>query len=180
VWRLELEAELHVALDQGQFELYHQPILDLDSGAVSELEALVRWDHPSRGLLPPADFIPLAEQTGLIVPLGHWVLQQPCEQLAAWEAGDQRRPPLGLSVNLSARRLRDPHLPERVAQTLDSSGLDPRRLTLEITETSMVDDLDGAGAAFGRSEHSGSRSPSTTSAPASPHSARATTTRWTR
>src|SRR6266540_3113679 len=145
--RLELEAELHVALHQGgQFELYYQPIVDLDSGAVSELEALVRWDHPSRGLLPPADFIPLAEQTGLIVPLGAWVLDEACRQLAAWQPHDQHQQPLGLSVNLSARQLRDRHLPDLVAQALAASGLDPPRLTLEITETSMVEDLRAAGA----------------------------------
>jgi diguanylate cyclase (GGDEF)-like protein len=138
--RLELEAELRVALEQQQFEVYYQPILDLDSGAVSELEALVRWDHPTRGLLPPAEFIPLAEQTGLIVPLGQWVLGQACQQLAAWEAGDQHHLSLGLSVNLSARQLREPALPSQVAEALARSGLDPRRLTLEITETSMIDD----------------------------------------
>jgi diguanylate cyclase (GGDEF)-like protein len=146
--RLELEAELRVALDQGQFELYYQPILELASGAVSELEALVRWDHPSRGLLPPADFIPVAEESGLILPLGYWVLDEACRQLAAFQPHAPDRPPLGLSVNLSARQLRDPHLPQRVGYTLASTGLDPRRLTLEITETSMVDDLGSAGAAL--------------------------------
>jgi diguanylate cyclase (GGDEF)-like protein len=144
--RLELEAELRIALEQQQFELYYQPILDLDSGAVSELEALVRWDHPTRGLLPPAEFIPLAEETGLIVPLGAWVLDQACQQLAAWEAGHQHHPSLGLSVNLSPRQLREPELPSQVAQALARSGLDPRRLTLEITETSMIDDLGTAEA----------------------------------
>jgi diguanylate cyclase (GGDEF)-like protein len=144
--RLELEAELRVALEQQQFELYYQPILDLDSGAVSDLEALVRWDHPTRGLLPPADFIPLAEETGLIVPLGHWVLEEACRQLAAWDAGDLTHLSLGLSVNLSARQFHEPGLPSRVAQALASSGLEPRRLTLEITETSMVDDLGTAEA----------------------------------
>jgi diguanylate cyclase (GGDEF)-like protein len=144
--RLELEAELRLALEQQQFELYYQPILDLDTGAVSELEALVRWDHPSRGLLPPADFIPIAEETGLIVPLGQWVLDQACQQLAAWQLPEHRHTPLGLSVNLSGRQLRERHLAERVAHTLAQSGLDPRRLTLEITESSMVVDLDAAGA----------------------------------
>jgi EAL domain-containing protein (putative c-di-GMP-specific phosphodiesterase class I) len=144
--RLELEAELRLALEEQQFELYYQPILDLDSGAVSELEALVRWDHPIRGLIPPADFIPLAEETGLIVPLGEWVFDQACQQLRAWEAGGQLEPSLGLSVNLSPRQLREPELPSRVAQSLARSGLDPGRLTLEITETSVVDDLGRAEA----------------------------------
>jgi diguanylate cyclase len=144
--RLELEAELRLALEEQQFELYYQPILDLDGGAVTELEALVRWDHPIRGLIPPADFIPLAEETGLIVPLGEWVLDQACQQLRAWEAGGQVEPSLGLSVNLSPRQLREPELPRRVAQALARSELDPGRLTLEITETSVVDDLDRAEA----------------------------------
>jgi diguanylate cyclase (GGDEF)-like protein len=144
--RLELEAELRVALEQQQFELYYQPIFDLHTGAVRELEALVRWDHPSRGLIPPADFIPLAEQTGLIVPLGLWALDHACQQLTAWQPRDHRHPPLGVSVNLSGRQLRERDLPERVAQTLAAAGLDPRRLTLEITETSMIDDLDAATA----------------------------------
>jgi len=142
--RLELEAELRAALEDGQFELYYQPILDLDSGAVSELEALVRWDHPTRGLLPPAEFIPVAEETGLIVPLGRLVLDQACRQLAAWSPDQHGEPPLGVSVNLSARQLRDPDLPGQVASVLASSGLDPARLTLEITETTMVHDPDTA------------------------------------
>jgi predicted signal transduction protein with EAL and GGDEF domain len=146
--RLELEAELCAALEQDQFELYYQPILDLDSGAVSGLEALVRWDHPTRGLLPPADFIPLAEQTGLIVELGEWVLNQACRQMAAWERARWRGAP-GLSVNLSARQLRDSRLPQRVAQALARSTLEPHRLTLEVTETSMIDDLGAAGASLG-------------------------------
>jgi diguanylate cyclase len=146
--RLELEAELRAALEQDQFELYYQPILDLDSGAVSGLEALVRWDHPTRGLLPPADFIPLAEQTGLIVELGEWVLNQACRQMAAWERARWRGAP-GLSVNLSARQLRDSQLPQRVARALARSTLEPHRLTLEVTETSMIDDLGTAGASLG-------------------------------
>ncbi|HEX6755771.1 MAG TPA: EAL domain-containing protein [Mycobacteriales bacterium] len=143
--RLELTAELRVALEQHQFELYYQPILDLDTGVVTHLEALVRWEHPSRGLIPPAEFIPLAEQTGLIIPLGAWVLDQACRQLAGWET-DDRQPPLGLTVNLSGRQLRHPQLLELVTQALASSGLDPHRLTLETTETSMLDGLDTAEA----------------------------------
>jgi diguanylate cyclase (GGDEF)-like protein len=141
--RLQLTAELGVALEQHQFELYYQPILDLDTGAVTQLEALLRWEHPSRGLIPPAEFIPLAEQTGLIIPLGAWVLDQACRQLAGWQTDDDR-PPLGLTVNLSARQLRHPQLLDLVTQALTSSALDPHRLTLETTETSMSDGLDTA------------------------------------
>jgi EAL domain-containing protein (putative c-di-GMP-specific phosphodiesterase class I) len=144
--RLEMEAELRIALERQQFELYYQPILDLDSGAVSELEALVRWDHPTRGLLPPDEFIPLAEQTGLIVPLGAWVLDHACQRLASWEAEDEGFPPLRVSVNLSPRQLREPELPKRVAEVLARSALDPHRLTLEVTEISVVDDLGAADA----------------------------------
>ena len=154
--RLELEAELRVALEQQQFELHYQPILDLDTGAVSELEALVRWNHPTRGLIPPADFIAVAEQTGLIVPLGQWVLDHACQQLATWPPRDQH-PPLGVSVNLSPRQLREPELPARVAQTLAACELDPHRLTLEITETSMVEDLDAATATLYRLRELGVR-----------------------
>jgi diguanylate cyclase (GGDEF)-like protein len=144
--RLEMEAELGIALERQQFELYYQPILDLDSGAVSELEALVRWDHPTRGLLLPDEFIPLAEQTGLIVPLGAWVLDHACQRLAAWEAEDESFPPLRVSVNLSPRQLREPELARRVAEVLARSGLDPHRLILEITEFSVVGDLGAADA----------------------------------
>ncbi len=155
--RLELEAELRVALEHGQFELYYQPILDLDTGAVSELEALVRWDHPTRGLLPPAEFIPLAEETGLIVPLGHWVLDQACRQLVTWSPDRHNPAPLGVSVNLSPRQLRESELPGQVATVLASSGLDPGRLTLEITETSMIHDPDTTATTLGELRRLGVR-----------------------
>ena len=155
--RLELEAELRVALEHGQFELYYQPILDLDTGAVSDLEALVRWDHPTRGLLPPAEFIPLAEETGLIVPLGHWVLDQACRQLVTWSPDRHNPAPLGVSVNLSPRQLRESELPGQVATVLASSGLDPGRLTLEITETSMIHDPDTTATTLGELRRLGVR-----------------------
>jgi diguanylate cyclase len=145
--RLELEAELRTAIEQHQFEIYYQPILDLHGGGVFEVEALVRWDHPTRGLVPPADFIPLAEETGLIVPLGAWVLDHACHQVAAWDpTGDNRHPPLRLSVNLSAHQLRDPELLSGIEQALARSGLDPHRLTLEVTESSMIADPGNAKA----------------------------------
>jgi diguanylate cyclase (GGDEF)-like protein len=141
--RLELEAELRVAVEQQQFELYYQPILDLETGVVTELEALVRWEHPSRGLIPPAEFMPLAEQIGLTIPLGAWILDRACRQLADWET-DNRHPSVGLNVNLSTRQFRDPALLDLITQVLASSGLEPHRLTLETTEAAI---LDGVGTA---------------------------------
>ncbi len=137
--RLELEADLRAALDHQEFQLYYQPILDLDTGVIFQLEALVRWQHPRRGLLLPAEFISLAEDTGLIVPLGAWILAEACRQAAVWQGRHHRRP-LGVSVNLSARQLRQPDLAAQVAQTLAETGLDPGRLRVEITESSMVQD----------------------------------------
>jgi diguanylate cyclase (GGDEF)-like protein len=142
--RLELEADLRAALEHEEFQLHYQPILDLDTGAIIQLEALVRWQHPRRGLLPPAQFIPLAEQIGLIVPLGAWILAQACRQAAAWQHRHHRQPPVAVSVNLSARELHQPDLAARIAQTLAETGLDPERLHLEITESSMVDNPDVA------------------------------------
>jgi diguanylate cyclase (GGDEF)-like protein len=144
--RLDLEADLRAALDRNEFELHYQPILDLETGAITQLEALVRWNHPRRGMLPPADFIALAEQTGLIVPLGAWILTQACRQVAAWHDRHQLPRAIEVSVNLSARQLRQPDLVARVTQTLTQTGLRPHQLRLEITESSMVHDPNSAVA----------------------------------
>jgi EAL domain-containing protein (putative c-di-GMP-specific phosphodiesterase class I) len=148
--RLEIEADLRAALDRGEFRLLYQPVVDLESGVAVSVEALVRWDHPTRGLVSPVDFIPAAEATGLIVPLGRWVLEEACRQAVLWQPhpDDVARhgvaddaddaPGLAINVNLSGRQLQDPALAEHVAGALRDSGLDPRRLVLEITETVLM------------------------------------------
>ncbi len=142
--RLELETELRRAIERGGLVVHYQPIVDLDSGRVVELEALVRWHHPRRGLMSPAAFIPLAEETGLIVPLGRWVLEQACLQGRLWQQLYPSDPPLMVSVNLSARQLQQPDLPSSVSRILHSTGLAPTSLKLEITESMLMQDADAA------------------------------------
>jgi diguanylate cyclase (GGDEF)-like protein/PAS domain S-box-containing protein len=131
--RVMVENELEQALAHGQFVLHYQPQIDLSSGRVAGVEALVRWQHPSRGMIYPGDFIALAEECGLIVPLGKWVLEQACQQLKRWQAAGLSG--LYMAVNLSALQFQDQSLPELVRRTLDQAGLAPHRLHLEITES---------------------------------------------
>jgi diguanylate cyclase (GGDEF)-like protein/PAS domain S-box-containing protein len=137
--RLDLEAELRQALRAGEFVVHYQPTVHLASGEVRGFEALVRWEHPERGLLPPSHFIPLAEETGMIVELGRWVLGQACTQTRMWQL-EHPELDLGVSVNLSPRQFRDPRLIDDVAAVLVGSGLDAPGLTLEITESVLVDE----------------------------------------
>jgi diguanylate cyclase (GGDEF)-like protein/PAS domain S-box-containing protein len=137
--RMRLESDLRNALTNGELLLYYQPKFEIGSTHIKGAEALVRWLHPQRGLVQPADFIPLAESTGLIVPLGEWVLEEACTQAAQWmRAGI---PPFRLAVNVSAREF-SPSLPSRVAATLDRHGLDPSWLELEITESTLMRDIE--------------------------------------
>jgi diguanylate cyclase (GGDEF)-like protein len=138
--RLELEADLRKAIEREELVLHFQPVVDLDDGAVVGVEALVRWHHPTRGLLMPLDFIPLAEETGLIVDVGRWVLATACRQVVAWQRALGSAAPDWISVNLSGRDLLEEELDRGVAAALEESGLDPARLTLEITETVIVQD----------------------------------------
>jgi diguanylate cyclase (GGDEF)-like protein/PAS domain S-box-containing protein len=132
--RLELEADLHGALDRQELRLHYQPIVELATGRFRGLEALIRWDHPTRGLVQPSQFIPLAEQTGLIVPIGRWVLREACRQNKTW-SDSLPECNLAVSVNLSARQFQHPGLVSDVAAALRESGLSPSRLKLEITES---------------------------------------------
>jgi diguanylate cyclase (GGDEF)-like protein len=146
VERLQLRAELRRAVELEQFELHYQPLVRLDSGTVDGLEALCRWRHPTRGLVPPDQFIPLAEETGLIVPIGRWVLREACRQTLSLPAG---APPMHVAVNLSVAQLRDAGIVEDVRRALADSGLAPGRLVLEITESTMVADTELAAARLG-------------------------------
>ena len=140
VERLELTAHLTRAIDHHEFALQYQPIVNLETGTIEGVEALVRWRHPTRGLLAPADFIPLAEETGLIIPLGWAILREACSRAAGWqEAGG---PPLSVSVNLSPKQLTDPGLVPGVREALEESGIDPGSLILEITEDVLMHEVE--------------------------------------
>ncbi|HEY7877049.1 MAG TPA: GGDEF domain-containing phosphodiesterase, partial [Gemmatimonadaceae bacterium] len=137
--RLDLEAELRRALDHGgEFILLYQPIVQLQTGEVKGVEALVRWMHPDRGMMTPVQFIPLAEETGLIVPLGRWVLREACRQAQLWQDRRESGAPLTLTVNVSGYQLQHEGVVADVRGALDDSGLDPHRLVLEITESVLM------------------------------------------
>ena len=140
--RLELEADLRRALVSSELRLHYQPIVSLATGRLVEVEALVRWQHPTRGLIMPASFIAMAEETGLIVPLGHWVLTEACRQAAQWASDFPHEPALTLSVNLSPRQFQQPELDREIAQILHQTGMIASRLKLEITEGLIMRDVD--------------------------------------
>ncbi len=136
------ENDLHLALERGEFELFYQPLVSLQTGAVVAFEALMRWRHPVRGLVPPLDFIPLLEETGLIVPVGDWALRRACQDAAAWPER------IGVAVNLSAVQFRSPGLVDGVQAALQASGLAASRLELEITESVLLHNTEGTVAAL--------------------------------
>jgi diguanylate cyclase (GGDEF)-like protein/PAS domain S-box-containing protein len=139
--RLRIEADLHQALRREELLVLYQPIVDLNSGELAGFEALVRWSHPTRGMVSPMDFIPIAEETGLIIPIGTWVLQQSCRQARAWiDAGGN--PDIFVSVNVSSRQLDGPALPDLVRAALEANRLEPQRLKLEITESAVMRDFE--------------------------------------
>ena len=139
--RLELEAELRRAIGHGELVLHYQPEIDLRTNRIIGFEALVRWNHARRGLLSPAEFIPLAEETGLIVPLGEWGLAEACRQLVAWRCtGSELLQKARISVNLSGKQLEQPELVAHVEKILAETGLSPACLRLEVTESSLISD----------------------------------------
>ncbi len=139
--RLTLEMDLRDALGARQFFLLYQPIFDLEAEGMTGIEALIRWRHPTRGILSPDSFIPIAEETGLIVEIGRWVLGEACRQAAIWHSEGRC---FGVSVNVSARQFEHDTLVDDVRDALHASGLDPGSLTLEITETVLMRDSEGA------------------------------------
>jgi diguanylate cyclase (GGDEF)-like protein len=140
--RMQMEADLRAALPQGEFDLTYQPIVALATGVISSFEAQVRWRHPKLGLVPPDEFVPLAEETGLIAPIGRWMLEQACRQARAWQLAPIECPPVGMHVNLSLRQLQQPEFATEVSDVLAACGLTPDRLVLEITETLVHHDAD--------------------------------------
>ncbi|WP_211326587.1 bifunctional diguanylate cyclase/phosphodiesterase [Paenibacillus flagellatus] len=135
--KLEIEEGLRKAIERGELLVYYQPQVELKSGALIGAEALVRWKHPDKGLVPPGQFIPVAEETGLIKPIGEWVLREACRQAKAWQ--DAGHPPITVSVNLSNRQFEEQHLAQTVGDVLAECGLDPSYLELEITESMAMD-----------------------------------------
>jgi EAL domain-containing protein (putative c-di-GMP-specific phosphodiesterase class I) len=134
---LQLETDLRRAVERNEFEVFYQPIVDLDHGRIREFEALIRWRHPQNGLVSPDTFIQVAEETGLIIPIGRWILNEACRQTAEWQlhTGIQ----LSISVNLSAKQLVHPHLFSEVRQVLEETQLNPRQLKLEVTESTVME-----------------------------------------
>ncbi len=147
-----LKEELRLAIERQQLTLYFQPIIDIDAGVLVAEEALVRWEHPRRGLVAPSEFVPLAEETGLILSLGQYVLEEACQQARRWQERRELDPSGGdqvaVHVNLSAVELRDPDLVERVQATLAEAGVDPHSLVFEITETVLLDDSERVSTAI--------------------------------
>ncbi|MBN2369330.1 MAG: EAL domain-containing protein [Vicinamibacteria bacterium] len=141
--KLRIEGELRHAADKGELEIHYQPIVSLDTGRVQGFEALLRWRHPRRGMLLPESFIPLAEETGLIVPIGYWTLDQACRQAQLFRSKrEDSRPPF-ISVNVSGRQFAEPDLPERVREILGGTGIARERLRLEITESVLIETTNG-------------------------------------
>ncbi|MDX1657499.1 MAG: EAL domain-containing protein [Nitriliruptorales bacterium] len=144
VERLKLEHDLMHAIDHDEFELHYQPIVGLHDGTIVGVEALIRWKHPERGMVSPGDFIPLAEETGLIVPIGEWVVREACKQVRTWQEMFVSEEPLRVSVNVSPRQMTHGDVAADVKKALAVSGLEPEHLTLEITETALMSDPDAA------------------------------------
>ncbi|HEX9012951.1 MAG TPA: GGDEF domain-containing phosphodiesterase, partial [Anaerolineaceae bacterium] len=150
VLRLQIENELRRALENNEFALYYQPIQALQSSRLVGFEALIRWNHPSRGLLLPAEFMQVAEESGIILPIGRWVLHEACAQTRAWQARYPAEPPITININISGRQFAQPNFVGQVEEVLQETGLNPASLKLEITEGVLIDNPVVAGQAFSR------------------------------
>ena len=135
----QLDSDLHYALERQEFELYYQPIISLTSDKLAGFEALIRWHHPERGLVPPCEFIPIAEETGLIIGIGDWVINQACKQLSIWQSQFIEAKSLKMSINLTCQQIREKNLLEKLDRVLATTGIDGSTIRLEITESSMMD-----------------------------------------
>ncbi|HHH28117.1 MAG TPA: EAL domain-containing protein [Polyangiaceae bacterium] len=154
---MAMVSELHSAIKESQFRLHYQPIVSLATRTLSGFEALVRWEHPERGLVSPDQFIPVAEDTGLIEPLGRWVLEEACRQMVEWRRQHPQASPLQVSVNLSNKQFADEDLEARVAKILADTGLEADRLKLEVTESAILENQDEAAKVLGRLKAHGVR-----------------------
>jgi diguanylate cyclase (GGDEF)-like protein len=139
---MQTENDLRRALQRKELELHYQPIVRMRDRAIVSMEALLRWNHPERGLVGPLAFIPVAEESRLILPIGRWVLEEACRRAAAWQARRPDSAPIGVAVNLSARQLADPQLERYVTEALDESGIEPASLRLELTESTLLEDTE--------------------------------------
>jgi diguanylate cyclase (GGDEF)-like protein len=150
VTRLQVESDLRMAIERNEFVLYYQPIVSLKNGVLSGFEALIRWNHPTHGLLLPKDFLQVAEETGLIVPIDHWVLQEACGQLVRWQEKSDEMKSLSMNVNISGKQFSDPNLIDTISKVLNYTGLPARSLKLEITESVIIDNQLVASQVFNR------------------------------
>ncbi len=146
--RLRTENDLRTAVERGELRVHYQPVISLATGEIAGAEALVRWKHPDRGAMSPVEFVPVAEETGLIGAIGRWVLDTACRQAVEWHQAHPDRPPLGVSVNLSVRQLADRELIGAVRRALRDTGLDPACLSLELTEGALVEGTDAVAVAL--------------------------------
>jgi diguanylate cyclase (GGDEF)-like protein/PAS domain S-box-containing protein len=147
---LRMEGDLRRAVDRGELAIAYQPVVSLDTGRIAGFEALLRWRHPEKGTILPEDFIPLAEETGLIVPIAKWVLTEACRQAGAWQTRFPMNPPVSVSVNLSSQNLSQPDLVEQVGRALAASGMRGGSLGLEITETTLVENAEQAAGVLAK------------------------------
>jgi diguanylate cyclase (GGDEF)-like protein/PAS domain S-box-containing protein len=141
--QLAASTAMHGALERGEFTVLYQPVIDLTTGTMTSAEALLRWEHPERGQISPVEFIPVAEETGLVVPIGMWVFEQACQQLIRWRAVN---PDMTVAVNLSVRQMADPEITRKIESVMVQTGVKPQSVCLELTETIFVDDVDRTGA----------------------------------
>ncbi len=144
--RLQLETDLRLAIERNEFCLYYQPIVSLATGWLNGFEALIRWQHPQKGLILPTDFIAVAEETGAIVPIGKWVLRAACHQMSQWQKQFPFHPPLSISVNISAKQFSEPDLNHQISQVLQETGLDASSLKLELTESILMENAESTVA----------------------------------